>query len=323
MALTPDDNIHALQIQSGLLGRKSGHAFEDKITEEINSLHLPLTPSLTTGHVETGDPAQLLINYIARKEGIRNIRNVSALSTGALATSEEGKRFLNIDGKSVSRCKSDIIITIEDENQRKTIGVSTKQCNNKTPTNAQLYFTTAIGFSRLLKNNGLNVTENAVKALRQFCGDEGFRPIDNPDFFAERLSDNRRFFWEEVDEEGRVEWENLFSLEQDYITRLLFQKAYLEDHFPPDYLLHKTRLSDSWSTTEVAIYSINEIINLSKCYNGFYVKPYSVKKGSFKDPSGVKHLAPRFGIVQMQRGGQKQHPTQLQFNLEASYFYKI
>tara|TARA_R100000808_G_scaffold23266_1_gene51440 strand:- start:49 stop:249 length:201 start_codon:yes stop_codon:yes gene_type:complete len=34
------------------------------------------------------------------------------------------------------------------------------------------------------------------------------------------------------------------------------------------------------------------------------------------------HEAPRFGIIQMQRGGQKQHPTQLQFNLEAGYFYK-
>ena len=34
-------------------------------------------------------------------------------------------------------------------------------------------------------------------------------------------------------------------------------------------------------------------------------------------------MAPRFGIVQMQRGGQAQHPEQLQFNLQAGYFYKI
>ncbi len=38
---------------------------------------------------------------------------------------------------------------------------------------------------------------------------------------------------------------------------------------------------------------------------------------------GVVHQAPRFGVIQMQRGGQKQHPEQLQFNLEASYFRKI
>ena len=58
-------------------------------------------------------------------------------------------------------------------------------------------------------------------------------------------------------------------------------------------------------------------------YSGFSHKEYSVRKGSFKDPEGVKHQAPRFGIIQMQRGGQKQHPTQLQFNLQAGYFYKI
>lgn len=50
---------------------------------------------------------------------------------------------------------------------------------------------------------------------------------------------------------------------------------------------------------------------------------YAVRKGTYKDPLGVQHEAPRFGIVQMQRGGQKQHPTQLQFNLKAGYFYKI
>lgn len=36
-----------------------------------------------------------------------------------------------------------------------------------------------------------------------------------------------------------------------------------------------------------------------------------------------KHKAPKFGVVQMQRGGQKQHPTQLQFNLKAGYFYAL
>ena len=49
----------------------------------------------------------------------------------------------------------------------------------------------------------------------------------------------------------------------------------------------------------------------------------NVATGDPADLPGVKHLAPRFGIVQMQRGGQKQHPDQLQFNLEAGYFYKL
>ena len=52
-------------------------------------------------------------------------------------------------------------------------------------------------------------------------------------------------------------------------------------------------------------------------------KGYSVRKGQYRDPEGAEHEAPRFGIVQMQRGGQKQHPTQLQFNLKAGYFYCI
>lgn len=323
MALTPNDNIHALQIQAGALGRKAGHAFEDKITEELNGLCCPIKVQELSSHVLVGDPALLLLHYVAEKEGLGEIRTISALSTGALATSEEGKRFLDIEGKSVSRCKSDLIITIEDSNTRITIGVSTKQCNNKTPTNAQLYFTTAVGFSRLLINNGIPVSDKAINALRQFCGDPGFRPLDEPAKLKDRLFDNRRYFWEEIDKEGREEWEAIFSQCQDDVSRLLFQKAYLEDPFSPEYLLHKTKASDGWENTEVAIYSIDEIISLSRNYRGFYTKPYSVKKGSFKDPVGVQHLAPRFGIIQMQRGGQKQHPTQLQFNLEAGYFYKI
>ncbi|ACV69803.1 hypothetical protein [Desulfohalobium retbaense] len=323
MALTPSDNIHALQIQAGALGRKTGHAFEDKITEELNGLCCPIKVQELNTHVLVGDPALLLLRYIAKKEGLGEIQTISSLSTGALATSEDGKRFLSIENKSISRCKSDLIITIEDPNTRITVGVSTKQCNKKTPTNAQLYFTTAVGFSRLLMNNGISVSDTAINALRQFCGDPGFRPLDDPTKLENRLFDTRRFFWEEIDKNGREEWEAIFSQNQNDVSRLLFQKAYLDDPFSPEYLLHKTKASDGWHNTEVAIYSINEIISLSKRYQGFYTKKYSVKKGRYKDPVGVQHLAPRFGIIQMQRGGQKQHPTQLQFNLEAGYFYKI
>ena len=156
----------------------------------------------------------------------------------------------------------------------------------------------------------------------QFCGDNGYRPLDDTSI-NDRKSDPRRFFWDEIDETGRNEWEQIFNDNHDNILRLLLQKAYLNDPFAPEYLLHKTKSSSSWHTTEVAIYSINEIIALSKAYKGFELKQYSVRKGSYKDPPGVYHQAPRFGIVQMQRGGQAQHPEQLQFNLEAGYFYKI
>jgi hypothetical protein len=210
-----------------------------------------------------------------------------------------------------------------DGKQELTVGVSTKQCNNPTPTNAQLYFTTARGFARLLSDNGIPVSDAAIAALRQFCGDTGFRPQDCPATAAGRVVDPRRFFWEEIEPNGRAEWERLLAARKDEVTKLLLQKAYLGDPFAPEFLIHKTRKAEAWDSTEVAIYSMDELIQLSRAYQGFVLRPYSVRKGSYRDPEGVGHLAPRFGVVQMQRGGQAQHPEQLQFNLEAGYFYKI
>ena len=241
-----------------------------------------------------------------------------------MATSEEGKRWLSVNGAHVSRCKSDIVLALStDDGRDLTVGVSTKQCNNTKPTNAQLYFTTAIGFCNLLRKNEIGVSETALRALRQFCGDDGYRPSDS-NLLKGRVTDPRRFFWEkEILPAGRAEWEKILATHQEDVSRLLLQKAYLDDRFAPDFLLHKTTKAKSWSLTEVAIYSIEELVSLSRTKCGFCTKPYSVKKGSYKDPKGVEHLAPRFGIIQMQRGGQRQHPQQLQFNLEAGYFYKL
>lgn len=325
MALTPNDETHALQIQAGTLGRKSGHEFEDRITQFINEIEYPVEfLSTVDGHLIQGEPAYSVLSYIASTYGEKIITEAAAISTGALATSEEGKKWLEVNGVRVKRCKSDLIITLKfSDDQERTFGISTKQCNNNTPTNAQLFFTTARGFANLLLKNNIPVSSEAILAMRQFCGDVGFRPLDYPDDMVNRLSDPRRYFWEEINEQGRQDWENLFSTKQDDITRLLLQKAYLEDPFSPDFLLHKTKRSSSWEETKVAIYTMDEIIRYSRKYAGFVLKPYSVRKGSYKDPIGVTHLAPRFGIVQMQRGGQAQHPEQLQFNLEAGYFYKI
>jgi hypothetical protein len=324
MALTPIDETHALQIQAGALGRRAGHDFEAEIAETINNVAYPFSvPTGTKRHVSIGNPATLLLGYIGSTLGAKTITKATAISTGALATSEEGKRWLTINGANVSRCKSDIVVTLNLRGRRTTVGVSTKQCDNPTPTNAQLYFTTARGFATLLQNNGIFVSDTAIRALRQFCGDQGFRPEDTPSLLAGRRTDPRRFFWEEVDEEGRREWERILGEQQDEVSRLLFQKAYLNDPFVPEYLLHKTKRCPSWETMQVAIYSIDELVQLSRAHRGFTTKSYSVKKGSHKDPPGVEHLAPRFGIIQMQRGGQKQHPEQLQFNLEAGYFHKL
>lgn len=325
MALTPIDEIHALQIQAGTIGRNAGHKFEEAIAAAINTLRFPLTIRRPGGRqVFTGDPAELLLQYVASTLEITKLASASAIATGALATSEEGKSWLNVNGVAVSRCKSDIILTLRQEKAGpQTVGVSIKQCSNARPTNAQLYFTTARGFANLLLNNGLTVTEAALSSLRQFCGDIGFQPSDSLAVLIVRESDPRRFFWEEADQHGIQEWQELFSANQDEITRLLLQKAYLGDPFTPEFLLHKTRRSTSWLTTEVAIYGIEELISLSRIYQGFATRSYSVRKGRYRDPEGVAHLAPRFGVIQMQRGGQKQHPEQLQFNLEAGYFYKI
>lgn len=70
MALDPIDEIHALQIQAGTIGRKAGHAFEDQISLEINNLTYPIeVPSSGGKHIFTGDPAIILLNYLASSLG--------------------------------------------------------------------------------------------------------------------------------------------------------------------------------------------------------------------------------------------------------------
>jgi hypothetical protein len=325
MALTPIDQTHALQIQAGTLGRRAGHAFEDDIASRINSYSYPIRIENAVGrHLAAGDPALLLINYIARYLHSEFLVSAIAISTGALATSEEGQKWLSINGANVRRCKSDLVVTVVLSNREtKTVGVSTKQCNNLTPTNAQLYFTTARGFTNLLRDNNIPVSDDALNGLRRFCGDAGFRPSDFPNEIEGRRIDPRRYFWEEMQKHVQKEWASILTQSQDHVTRLLLQKAYIDDPFIPDFLIHKTKASISWDQTEVAIYAIEELIALSHRYQSFTTRGYSVRKGSYPDPQGYSHLAPRFGIVQMQRGGQLQHPEQLQFNLEARYFYKI
>lgn len=325
MALDPIDEAHALQIQAGALGRTAGHRFEDAIAASVNAAVYPITvnernpPNLTVG-----DPAALLLRFIAASLGYGKVRGAHAISTGALATSEEGVKWLSINGVNVSRCKSDLVVTLKSGDGRSSsLGISTKQCNNAVPTNAQLYFTTAQGFVNLLRANGLEVSNRGLAALRQFCGEPGSRPADDAGAMAGRLVDPRRYFWEEIEAGGRSELETTLAKHQDTVTRLLLQKAYVDDPFIPEFLLHKTKKCEAWQMTEVAIYSIDDLIRLSSQYQGFATRAYSVHKGSYKDPPGVQHLAPRFGIVQMQRAASKQHPTQLQFNLEAGYFYKL
>ena len=129
-------------------------------------------------------------------------------------------------------------------------------------------------------------------------------------------------FFEELPHEGRAEIEAVFASRQGDITRLLLQLAYANDPHPPEYLLHITKKAEDITTADLALFSIDELIAHSCRYGGFSLKPYRIRKGRFKDDENT-HYAPRFGYVQFQRGGQKQHPTQLQFNLRAGYFDEL
>lgn len=313
-------NNIAEQRKAGTLGRKRGHSYEAKISEAINAFPTPFSiTDETKGYLKHGNPQEILVNKLLQHLGWKKCTFIKAYCTGGLATAESGDKTLIIEGKSINSSKSDIIVVIKNEDSTRTIGVSIKQCNNIHPTNDQLFFTTATAFHELIVRNGFNLSNNALIAMKQFCGDLGYRPIDSNDCIG-RISSPERYFWEEIDKKGQKEWETLFRNHQDEVTRLLLQKGYAQDPFPPEIILHKTKKTDS-SDEEIAIFSTNEFISLSKKYGEFQLVEYRVTKGRFKEPQGVVHLAPRFGVVQMQRGGQKQHPTQLQFNLKSGYFY--
>jgi hypothetical protein len=323
MPLEPIDPAHAQQIQAGIQGRLRGHEFENALAATINQLKYPLEIPLERGHVHTGNPAKLLLGYVAKHLKLPRLRTAAAIAAGGLATAEKKLAPVSLGGTAITRCKSDLLLTLQGDAAPLTVGVSIKQCNNSSPTNAQLFFTTTNGFTNLLLNNRIPVSPQAIHELRRFCGEASHRPQDIPAALTGRKIDPRRFFWEELDPSILTEWRRTFQHHQDDITRLLLQKAYSNDPLPPDYVLHKTKKAPSWDATEVALYGVDELVTLSRNYQPFTTKSYIIRKGSYKDPEGVSHEAPRFGIVQMQRGGQKQHPEQLQFNLEAGYFYKI
>lgn len=321
MAQITNDTTLLHQIDAGASGRKRGHSYESILALKLNALVMPFKKTHSNSvYVERGKPELILLNKILNYLNWESCTSIMAYSTGRLATAEVGEKEVSIDGHSLRGCKSDVIVKlIAEDGTSKIIGVSIKQCNNSTPTNAQVYFSTATAFYNLVVASGFVLSNNALVAMKQFCGDAGYRPCDDGDC-SDRTYSNERYFWEEINSEGRKEWEDLFTNHQDEITRLLLQKGYRDDPFPPEIILHKTKKATP-DNEEIAIFTMKEFISLSHQYSPFSFGKYRVKKGSHKEPKGVEHLAPRFGVVQMQRGGQKQHPTQLQFNLKAGYFY--
>jgi hypothetical protein len=324
MALIPDNEKHAKQIKAGTTGRNRGHSFEGWVTNQINSLHdysIVESDGSRKNHIVTGHPAIELLKYIIKTKAYKNIVSIKAWWVGALATGGVGDVLYDENGNEVRKCKSDIVIQITHASGVSVEGVSVKTCSKSSPTNAQLFFTTAEAFCKLLSDNGLKVDREAVVAMKMFCGDLGVRPKDSGNM-NERKSDPDRWYWEELPEGGREKLEVLLTNYQDQITQLLLQKAYKLDPYPPQFVMHQTKKFEEIENCEVAFFEMSELLHLSRKYSGFKTVPYRINKGRFKGDRN-EHLAPRFGIVQFQRGGQKQHPTQLQFNLQAGYFYKI
>ncbi len=261
-------NNIAEQRKAGTLGRKRGHSYEAKISEAINAFQTPFSiTDETKGYPKHGNPQEILVNKLLQYLGWKKCTFIKAYCTGGLATAESGDKTLIIEGKSINSSKSDIIVVIKNEDSTRTIGVSIKQCNNIHPTNDQLFFTTATAFHELIVRNGFNLSNNALIAMKQFCGDLGYRPIDSNDCIG-RISSPERYFWEEIDKKGQKEWETLFRNHQDEVTRLLLQKGYAQDPFPPEIILHKTKKTDS-SDEEIAIFSTDEFISLSKNMENF------------------------------------------------------
>lgn len=323
MAQTSNNPVLLHQIAAGIKGRKKGHSYENELASKINAAEMPYSRSGNSDKVlHQGSPVGILLDKILDFLSWTKIDNVEAHATGKLATSEQGDKKILVDGQPIKTAKSDVLLVLHNSDEKRIVGVSVKQCNNKKPTNAQVFFTTATAFYDLVKRNGIPVTNDALKAMQQFCGDPGFRPIDDFDC-SQRISSPERYFWEEIDVKGKAEWEEVFTKYQDEVTRLLLQKAYLNDPFPPEIILHKTHKSTSFTNQEIAIFTVDQFLTLSRKYSTFTCGKYRVKKGRYKEPEGITHQAPRFGVIQMQRGGQKQHPTQLQFNLKAGYFYEL
>lgn len=322
MSLIAKDERHQAQINAGTLGRNKGHKFENLLSCAINNYSFEeIVPQRNVFHLSCGNPAHLLLQYIANDIN-ETIVSAKAWWLGALATSGVGDKLLDENGNPITKSKSDILIELVlKSNVKKLVGISVKTCDKKTPTNDQMYFTTARAFCNLLETNGIHVSDEAIKGLSQFCGDIGYRPKDILDesLLKLRISDPNRFYWEELSLTAQNDWKTIITNHQDAITRLLFQKAYRNDPYAPDYLIHQTVKYENFDCCKVALFSMDEVISYSKQYSGYVLSTYKIKKGTYKHDNAI-HSAPRFGYIQFQRGGQKQHPTQLQFNLKAGYF---
>lgn len=158
MALIPKDQKHELQIEAGTVGRKRGHKFESTLSTAINTMASKMfIPGQNTTHIYNGNPAVVLLQYIANNKCVE-IRDAQASWLGGLATSGKGDVLFDEHGNPITKSKSDVLIKITTNRGVETVGVSVKTCNKNTPTNDQMFFTTARAFCLLLRSNGIFVS---------------------------------------------------------------------------------------------------------------------------------------------------------------------
>lgn len=299
---------------AGIDGRVRGHRFEQALAARLPGVDLrALESGVGQRHLLVGDPAAELLGFIVRDLGLSGVRAVRAWWVGGLATAGAGDREIPELGLIVPRSKSDVIVALDHDGGVARVGVGVKLCSRPKPTNAQIMFTTATAFCELLVGRGLPVPPGPRAALRAFCGDADFRPGDAQCPVTGRAPGSRLFF-DELPQADRTWWAATLTEQQALITRLLLAHAYPDDPLPPTYVLHQRHAGADPSVLPLALYRVGQLVDYSVAFGGFSTRTYRPRG------SALFREAPRFGLIQFQRSGQRAHPTQLQFNLRAGYF---
>lgn len=330
MALDPKSEGHLFQIEAGTEGRLKGHKFEEVVTEELNNIDFMSGNTFiecVKPNVYHGNPANALVSHISQDKG-KQINRLNAYWLGGLATARAGDNILNENGEKITGSKSDILMDVEyEDGTNERIGVSAKACSN----NAQMALTTVSVFCGMLRENGIDVSDDAEIGLKMFCGEVGYRPIDGyvpkdmSNVPQDRKARQDRWFWEELSNQVKQEWEKIFTENQLKITMMLLQcaRTYKTDSYKPTYILHECEKHSDIGNCKVAVMSVEEFATYSQLFDSFGIKEKRISKGSYKGIDMAIHQYPHFGFIQFQPIGNQQNFSELQFNLKSKYYNKF
>lgn len=330
MALDPKNEGHLFQIEAGTEGRLKGHKFEEIVTEELNKIDFMSGNTFiecVKPNVYQGNPANALVSHISQDKG-KQINRLNAYWLGGLATAGVGANILNENSKKITGSKSDILIDVEyEDGTNERIGVSAKACSN----NAQMALTTVSVFCGMLRENEIDVSEEAEIGLKMFCGEAGYRPIDGytpkdtSNVPQDRKARPDRWFWEELSNQVKQEWEKIFTENQLKITTMLLQcaRTYKTDSYKPTYILHECEKHIDIDNCKVAVMSVEEFAIYSQLFDSFGIKGKHISKGSYKGIDMAIHQYPHFGFIQFQPIGNQQNFSELQFNIKSKYYNKF